>query len=75
MDKTFYTKTFIDSPYYLSQEIYKDIPYNYKSDVWALGCILYELCTFNFPFAGKSQASLILNIINGTPKEIENYSP
>ena len=75
LDKTFYAKTFIGTPYYLSPEICKDIPYNYKSDVWALGCILYELCTFEFPFTGKSQASLILNIINGTPKDIGNYSP
>ena len=75
LDKTFYAKTFIGTPYYLSPEICKDIPYNYKSDVWALGCILYELCTFEFPFTGKSQASLILNIINATPKDIGNYSP
>ena len=75
LDKTFYAKTFIGTPYYLSPEICKDIPYNFKSDVWALGCILYELCTFDYPFKGKNTASLILNIINGTPKEIKNYSP
>ena len=30
LDKTFYAKTFIDTPYYLSPEICKDIPYNLK---------------------------------------------
>ena len=43
---TKYAKTFIWTTYYLSPEICQDMPYNDKSDVWALGCILYELCTY-----------------------------
>ena len=74
LDKALYAKTFIGTYYYLSPEICKDIPYNYRSDVWALGCILYELCTYEYPFNGKTGPSIILNIINGTPKEIGNYS-
>ena len=37
-----YTQT--GTPYYASPEIWLDKPYDYKSDVWSLGCILYELC-------------------------------
>lgn len=40
-------------------------PYNEKSDVWALGCVLYEMCKFKHPFEAKTQASLILRIIRG----------
>lgn len=40
-------------------------PYNDKSDVWALGCVLYEMCTFKHPFEAKTQAALILKIIRG----------
>ena len=61
--------TCIGTPYYLSPEICKEKPYNSKGDVWALGCILYELSTFNKPFSASNPAALILKIING------NYVP
>ena len=61
--------TCIGTPYYLSPEICKEKPYNSKGDVWALGCILYELCTFEKPFSASNPAALILKIING------NYIP
>ena len=40
LNQTFFAKTFIGTLYYLSPEICEDKPYNDKSDVWALGCIL-----------------------------------
>ena len=61
--------TCIGTPYYLSPEICKEKPYNSKGDVWALGCILYELCTFEKPFSASNPAALILKIIS------ENYKP
>ena len=73
LNQTFFAKTFIGTPYYLSPEICEDKPYNDKSDVWALGCILYELCTFQHPFTAKSQGGLILKILNDTPKPIHTY--
>ena len=63
-------KTIIGTPYYLSPEICEEKPYNDKSDVWALGCILYELCTFNHPFEAKSQGALIVKILNKDPDHI-----
>lgn len=38
------------TPYFASPEIWKDIPYNTKSDIWSLGCLIYELLTFRPPF-------------------------
>ncbi|XP_053796319.1 serine/threonine-protein kinase Nek1 isoform X9 [Vidua chalybeata] len=38
-------RTCIGTPYYLSPEICQNKPYNNKSDIWALGCVLYEMCT------------------------------
>ncbi|KAJ3259830.1 Serine/threonine-protein kinase Nek2 [Boothiomyces macroporosus] len=32
------------TPYYMSPELVDEQPYNAKSDVWALGCLIYELC-------------------------------
>ena len=73
LNQTFFAKTFIGTPYYLSPEICEDKPYNDKSDVWALGCILYELCTYHHPFTAKSQGGLILKILNENPKPINDY--
>ena len=73
LNQTFFAKTFIGTPYYLSPEICEDKPYNDKSDVWALGCILYELCTYQHPFTAKSQGGLILKILNDNPKPIHSY--
>jgi len=73
LNQTFFAKTFIGTPYYLSPEICEDKPYNDKSDVWALGCILYELCTYKHPFTAKSQGGLILKILNDNPEPINDY--
>ena len=65
-------KKVIGTPYYLSPELCDKKSYNYKSDVWALGCILYELCTYNHPFNAKCQASLVLKILQNNPEHIDN---
>ena len=44
----------VGTPYYLSPEVCEDRPYNNKSDIWSLGCILYELCTLKHPFEAKN---------------------
>ncbi|EKX46902.1 hypothetical protein GUITHDRAFT_55421, partial [Guillardia theta CCMP2712] len=58
-------KTMIGTPYYLSPEICEDRPYNHKSDIWSLGCVLYELLTLRHAFEAKSLSALILKIIRG----------
>jgi serine/threonine protein kinase len=52
-------RTVIGTPYYLSPELCEDRPYNRKSDVWALGCVLYELCTLKRAFDGQSLPALV----------------
>ena len=70
LSKNDFAKTVIGTPYYLSPEICKEKPYNEKSDIWALGCVLYELCTFNHPFESTNQAALINKILKENPKPI-----
>ena len=73
--QTNFAKTFIGTPYYLSPELCSEKPYNDKSDIWAIGCILYELCTYKHPFNAKSQGALILKILNSNPEKInQKYS-
>lgn len=38
--------TIVGTPYYLSPELCKDLPYRDKSDCWALGVLLYEVKGF-----------------------------
>jgi len=40
---TFFAKTIVGTPYYLSPELCEDKPYNEKSDVWALGVVLVSV--------------------------------
>lgn len=55
----------VGTPYYLSPEVCEDRPYNSKSDIWSLGCMLYEMCTLKHPFEARNQAALLLKIIKG----------
>ena len=47
-------KTQIGTPYYMSPEIWHNRAYDEKSDMWALGCILYEMAALRPPFRGRS---------------------
>ncbi|XP_042118481.1 serine/threonine-protein kinase Nek5 isoform X2 [Peromyscus maniculatus bairdii] len=50
------------TPYYLSPEICQNRPYNNKTDIWSLGCVLYELCTLKHPFESNNLHHLVLKI-------------
>ncbi|XP_014799280.1 PREDICTED: serine/threonine-protein kinase Nek1 isoform X4 [Calidris pugnax] len=58
-------RTCIGTPYYLSPEICQNKPYNNKSDIWALGCVLYEMCTLKHAFEAGNMKNLVLKIISG----------
>lgn len=60
------------TPYYASPEVWSDKPYDYKCDIWSVGCIIYELCCFKPPFTGKSLEDLFQNITKGIFPPIPN---
>ena len=62
-------KTMIGTPYYLSPEIVNNKPYSFKSDIWSLGVLLYEMMALKMPFDANSLPMLTLKIIKG------NYAP
>lgn len=61
-DRKMNLMTIIGTPYYMSPELCENKPYNFKSDVWSLGVILYELLTLTLPFQGNNIAGNILII-------------
>ena len=63
-------KTCIGTPYYLSPEILLDKPYSFKSDIWSLGVLLYEMITLKVPFEANSLPLLSLKIVKGVYNQI-----
>lgn len=68
-----YTQT--GTPYYASPEVWKDEPYDIKSDVWSLGCVIYEMVTLKPPFQAEDMQGLYKKILKGVfPKTPEHFS-
>ena len=68
-----YTQT--GTPYYASPEVWKDQPYDNKSDIWSLGCVLYEMITLRPPFRAQNMEGLYNKVIQGQFNKIpERFS-
>ncbi|KAM3822352.1 serine/threonine-protein kinase Nek11 isoform 3-T3 [Vipera latastei] len=66
--------TFIGTPFYMSPEALQHHGYDTKSDIWSLGCILYEICCLNHAFTGHSFLSIVLKIVESkTPSLPDNF--
>uniref|UniRef100_A0A452GL26 Serine/threonine-protein kinase Nek11 n=1 Tax=Gopherus agassizii TaxID=38772 RepID=A0A452GL26_9SAUR len=66
--------TFTGTPYYMSPEALKHQGYDTKSDIWSLGCILYEMCCLDHAFTGHNFLSIVLKIVEGnTPCLPDRY--
>lgn len=63
-------RTQTGTPYYASPEVWNDRPYSYKSDLWSIGVIVYELCTLFPPFRGMNMDDLYKNVCKGKYTEI-----
>ena len=70
MDKA---NTYIGTPYYLSPEIVQNMDYSFKSDIWSLGVLLYEMVCLKVPFEANNLATLSLKIIKGNYSALPNH--
>ena len=69
--KNQYAKTQAGTILYMAPEIINGVKYNNKVDIWALGCIIHELCTLNVCFEGESINEVINKIIGCKHEKID----
>lgn len=60
-----FASTYVGTPFYMSPEICAAEKYTLKSDIWSLGCIIYELCAREPPFNAKTHYQLVQKIKEG----------
>ncbi|RVX71435.1 hypothetical protein B0A52_05007 [Exophiala mesophila] len=65
-----FASTYVGTPFYMSPEICAAEKYTLHSDIWSLGCIMYELCTKTPPFNATSHIQLVQCIRKGEFKPI-----
>ena len=63
-------RTFIGTPIFMSPEMFRHAPYGHKADMWALGCILYEMMALVEPFRAKSMEGLARRVQHGAPARL-----
>ncbi|CAH8464462.1 unnamed protein product [Schistosoma intercalatum] len=59
------TKSTVGTLFYACPEMIQCLPYGEGADIWALGCILYQMCTFTSPFQGECILSTASRIVKG----------
>ena len=65
-----FAETGVGTPLYFSPEMCQEKPYNQKSDIWAFGCLMYELASREPPFMASNHMALAKKIVHGHPKEL-----
>ena len=65
LDNNALAKSSIGTPYYMSPEIIKGIPYDFSVDFWAFGCLIYKVLTNYYPFEASNMPLLIAKIKSG----------
>jgi len=63
----------VGTPFYTAPEIWEEEPYNYKCDIWSIGCIIYEMASLTLPFKGDNINSLYENIMSKKIKPIPDF--
>ena len=72
MKDNFLINSQIGTPTYSSPEVWNAKPYSYKSDLWSVGCIIYEMCSLRQPFKGNNMEELCNNICSGKLEKISS---
>jgi NIMA (never in mitosis gene a)-related kinase 1/4/5 len=63
-------RTQTGTPYYACPEVWKDMPYDHRSDIWSIGCVLYEMVTNLPPFRAANMKGLYSRVVSGKFEQI-----
>eukprot|EP00697_Spironema_sp_BW2_P010956 gnl/Spiro4/26503_TR13188_c0_g1_i1.p1 gnl/Spiro4/26503_TR13188_c0_g1~~gnl/Spiro4/26503_TR13188_c0_g1_i1.p1 ORF type:complete len:611 (-),score=208.15 gnl/Spiro4/26503_TR13188_c0_g1_i1:45-1877(-) len=66
--------TGVGTPLYFSPELCEELPYDERSDIWAFGCLMYELAALRPPFVARNQIALAKKIVNDQPAPLNDRS-
>lgn len=69
-DQVDFAATLVGTPFYVSPEICAKREYDFKSDMWGLGCILYEMCERKVPFKSSKNNVLFRKIRKGSVESL-----
>mmetsp|Transcript_60293 Transcript_60293/g.111832 ORF Transcript_60293/g.111832 Transcript_60293/m.111832 type:complete len:317 (+) Transcript_60293:77-1027(+) len=67
LESTAFATSCVGTPAYMSPELMLNEKYDYHVDMWALGCICYELCTLDLPFEATSLYDLANKVVQAEP--------
>ncbi|KAJ6027807.1 hypothetical protein N7499_001267 [Penicillium canescens] len=68
-----FASTYVGTPFYMSPEICAAEKYTLRSDIWAVGCIMYELCQKEPPFNARTHIQLVQKIREGKFAPLPDY--
>ncbi|KAG0090444.1 G2-specific serine/threonine protein kinase [Podila epicladia] len=71
-----FAQTYVGTPYYMSPELISSSQYDARSDIWSLGCVVFEMCALQPPFLADTLPQLTAKIKLGSVRALpSSYSP
>ncbi len=65
----------LGTPYYVSPELVRQMPPDFKADIYSLGATLFHIMTGEAPFEAQTIKQILLKRLNTTPPDILKYKP